>query len=95
MRRFFQKKWEALDPEDRKLIESIAADRNTKVMPMSNHTEDGINQVKTTACEMLLQFRVNRKLQGQKVNDIVNRIHVALPTPRDNKVFAITLYFVL
>lgn len=79
------KKWEDVPAEDRSLIESIANERNTKVIQMSNMTEEGINIVKSTGCEMLLQQRVEKKLKSKRVNDVINRIHVAKPAKRDNK----------
>lgn len=52
------KKIEDLDEEDRGLIESVRADKDTQIMPMSNVSEMGINTVKETACNMLLEHRV-------------------------------------
>jgi len=79
------KAFDALEPEDRALIDAIAADRNTQVIPMSNHTEDGVSKVKATACEMLLRFRCERSMQSAKIKSIANRINIATPTPRDGK----------
>ena len=55
------------------------------VIPMSTVSEEGIMNVKTEACEQLLAHRVEVKMKSKKVNDIVNRLHVATPTQRDNK----------
>jgi nucleolar GTP-binding protein len=41
--------------------------------------------LQTAACELLLQHRVELKYKGKKVETILNRLHVAEPTPRDNK----------
>merc|ERR1719167_384016 len=41
--------------------------------------------VKTEACDMLLQHRVEAKFRGKKVDGILNRLHVAEPTARDTK----------
>lgn len=79
------KKIEDLDEEDRGLIESVRADKDTQIMPMSNISEMGINTVKETACNMLLEHRVERKLRSKRINDVINRIHVAQPVKRDNK----------
>jgi len=38
------------------------------------------------ACERLLEMRVAAKLRGNKVDDMLNRLHVAVPAKRDNKV---------
>merc|ERR1712098_224462 len=54
-------------------------------MGMSTVTEDGVMDVKTKACEELLQDRVNHKYKTKKVDTIMNRLNVAIPEPRDNK----------
>ena len=38
------------------------------------------------ACEKLLAHRVDVKLKTHKVADIINRLHVAIPKARDDKV---------
>jgi len=40
------------------------------------------------ACERLLEMRVAAKLRGNKVDDFLNRVHVAVPAKRDDKVCA-------
>ena len=52
---------------------------------MSALSEEGVMNVKTEACEQLLAYRVEVKMKSKKVNDIVNRLHVATPIQRDNK----------
>lgn len=78
-------KIESLDEEDRKLIESVRQDKDTQIIPMSNISEEGIQHVKQTACDLLLQHRVERKLRGKRIGDVINRIHVAYPDKRDSK----------
>ena len=53
------------------------------MLPMSTVTEEGITAVKTQACDMLLAQRVEMKMKGKKLPDVLNRLHVAMPTPRD------------
>ncbi len=38
------------------------------------------------ACDRLLVQRVEAKMKGKKVTDVLNRLHVAVPNKRDNKV---------
>lgn len=38
------------------------------------------------ACDRLLTHRVHTKMKGNKVNDVLNRLHLAVPSKRDNKV---------
>jgi len=42
-------------------------------------------EVKTEACERLLGFRVDQKMRTKKVDNILNRLHVAMPVKRDEK----------
>lgn len=56
------------------------------VVPMSTVTEEGVMKVKTEACDRLLTSRVETKSRGRKVNDVLNRLHVAVPAQRDSKV---------
>eukprot|EP01118_Nematostelium_gracile_P018357 TRINITY_DN812_c0_g1_i2.p1 TRINITY_DN812_c0_g1~~TRINITY_DN812_c0_g1_i2.p1 ORF type:complete len:360 (-),score=141.09 TRINITY_DN812_c0_g1_i2:18-1097(-) len=74
---------ENLSPKDRTLIESL---RNSgEILPMSTMTEEGVMNVKSIACERLLEMRVETKLQGKKIVDNLNRLHMSVPVPRDEK----------
>ena len=55
------------------------------MIQMSNVTEEGVMQVKTDACERLLAHRVEVKMKSKKMGEIINRLHVATPKPRDDK----------
>ena len=55
------------------------------MIPMSTVTEEGVMQVKTDACERLLAHRVEVKMKSKKMGEIINRLHVAMPKPRDTK----------
>lgn len=55
------------------------------LLSMSTLTEEGVMDVKVQACEKLLQYRIDTKIKGKKVNDVMNRLHVAMPAKRDNK----------
>lgn len=54
-------------------------------MEMSTHLMEGVFNVKEKACEKLLQHRVEVKLKGKKIGENINRLHLAQPQPRDNK----------
>lgn len=59
---------------------------------MSNFTEEGIMEVKSTACKALLEKRVESKLRNsKKVSEVLNRLSVTLPKPRDGKARDITI----
>ena len=53
---------------------------------MSTVTEEGVMEVKNNACELLLQHRVEHKFKSKKLETVLNRLHVAEPVARDNKV---------
>jgi nucleolar GTP-binding protein len=53
---------------------------------MSNLNEEGVMAVRNEACERLLAHRVELKIKTSKVNDVLNRLHLAEPKKRDNKV---------
>jgi nucleolar GTP-binding protein len=79
------KSWEEVTQEDKNLIETVVKDRNVQLLFTSNATEAGLDVLKTTACDLLLQHRVERKLKGKRINDVINRIQVSYPVARDQK----------
>ncbi|KAL6861876.1 hypothetical protein ACP4OV_017576 [Aristida adscensionis] len=88
---------EGLSEEDMKLVMEMkaeamktiaqAGDPNEEgvLLTMSTLTDDGVMAVKNAACERLLEQRVDQKMKSKKMVDCLNRFHVALPKPRDNK----------
>lgn len=55
------------------------------LLPMSAVSEEGVMTVKTEACDQLLAQRVEVKMKSKKAKDVMNRLHVAIPTLRDQK----------
>jgi len=78
--------WEDMPTEDRALIESVAKEAGALILQSSTMTEEGVSQVKQAACDKLLQQRLETKMNGPKVNDILHRLHLAVPKPRDDRV---------
>jgi nucleolar GTP-binding protein len=78
------KKISELSEEKQAFFKQFEADGIT-VIEMSTVNEEGVIAVKTTACDLLLAQRVESKLKGRKVNDVLNRLHVAVPDKRDTK----------
>ncbi len=74
-----------LAPEKKALLDKFKDD-NIPVISMSTVTEDGVMEVKTEACDRLLAQRVDMKMKGKKVTEVLNRLRVAMPAQRDNKV---------
>ncbi|XP_072525217.1 GTP-binding protein 4 [Salminus brasiliensis] len=78
------KKISELSEENQKLFADILAE-GVPVIETSTLTEEGVMQVKTEACDKLLAHRVDTKMKGKKVHDVLNRLHLAVPNKRDNK----------
>jgi nucleolar GTP-binding protein len=77
--------YEKLSADARARIEEVALKAGAEVVPMSNVSEENISTLKTTACDKLLEARVDSKLSLGKVkDDVLSRITVAQPKPRDN-----------
>jgi nucleolar GTP-binding protein len=66
-----------LSEENRALILGLAEAAGVEVMEMSNVSEEGVMAVKNRACDLLLQARVDSRLTGKKVSDVLNRLTVA------------------
>ncbi|KAG8653076.1 nucleolar GTP-binding protein 1 [Manihot esculenta] len=90
---------EGISEEDKKLVMEMKAEAMKTVigqggeptndegvlLTMSTLTEEGVIAVKNAACERLLDQRVELKMKSKKINDCLNRFHVAMPKPRDQK----------
>ncbi|KAG1040840.1 hypothetical protein G6F46_010565 [Rhizopus delemar] len=79
-----QVKPEDLPEEQRKWIENIANEDNATVVTMSCYNEEGVMNVRNISCDKLLAARVEMKMKGNKINDVINKIHLAVPQQRDN-----------
>ncbi|GCC27071.1 GTP-binding protein 4 isoform X1 [Chiloscyllium punctatum] len=78
------KKMDELTEEQKKSFADLMAE-GIIVTETSTLTEEGIIKVKTEACDSLLAYRVDSKMKGKKVNDLLNRLHLAVPSKRDEK----------
>lgn len=81
---------DALDAEDKQLLQTLL-DSGVEIASSSCVTEEGVMAVRNGACERLLAMRVDLKLQGatlggrQRIDDVLNRLHLTVPQPRDTK----------
>ena len=75
---------EELRPEQKELIKKFLSD-DIPVLEMSTFTEEGVMAVKTEACERLMAHRIEVKIKSKKVDGVLNRLHVAMPAPRDEQ----------
>jgi len=79
---------EDLTPDNRALVQEIIDTEDVQCVQVSCHSEEGVMDLKNKACDALLAHRVDAKLKGNKINSIINRIHVAQPKARDDLVRA-------
>jgi nucleolar GTP-binding protein len=79
---------EDLTPDNRALVQEIIDTEDVQCIQVSCHSEEGVMDLKNKACDALLAHRVDMKLKGNKINSIINRIHVAQPKARDDLVRA-------
>ncbi|RKP08261.1 P-loop containing nucleoside triphosphate hydrolase protein, partial [Thamnocephalis sphaerospora] len=77
---------EDLSPEERALVEEIINEEGVEVAQLSCHTEEGVMDARNKACDKLLQSRVEIKMKGQKINDVLNKLHLTQPQARDDMV---------
>ena len=76
-----------LPEKDRKNIEDVAKEHQTYLIQMSNTTGNGVFDVKSKACDILLKYREVTN-HGAKTKDItgLDKIYIAQPTQiRDNR----------
>ena len=81
------RKYTDLPEKERKLIEEVAKEHQTYLIQMSNTTGNGVFDVKSKACDILLKYR-EVKNSGNKTKDItgLDKIYIAQPTQiRDNR----------
>ncbi|KAK8442067.1 Nucleolar GTP-binding protein 1 [Candidozyma auris] len=77
---------EDLPEEQQALLKSIADSPGVDIMNTSCYAEENVMQVRNQACEKLLTARIEQKLKGSaRVNNVLNKIHVARPQMRDEE----------
>jgi len=89
------RKLESLSAEERKLIDgmreamrgpaALQLGDDDSLPTMSTLSEVGVMDVKNRCCDLLLAHRVEQKLAGRRAGEVMNRLHVAMPVPRDSK----------
>lgn len=63
--------YESLNPETRKLIEAFVAENKLKVIHLSNFKPETIFQVKQSACDILLDFRMRNEDKNVSKNKML------------------------
>jgi nucleolar GTP-binding protein len=92
------RKLEDLSPADAALIQGMreatrggpsalrlgeGEDEEDDLPTMSTLNEEGVADVKRVCCDKLLAARVEQKLASRRAGEVLNRLHVAQPKPRD------------
>ncbi|KAL8591136.1 hypothetical protein ACOMHN_063760 [Nucella lapillus] len=71
-------------PQDKQaLVRDMSSDK-VPFFEMSTMSQEGIMSVKNEACQRLLAFRVEGKVHSKRVQDVANRLFVAMPKKRDD-----------
>lgn len=74
---------EDLDAANAALLQGVL-DTGVQMVTSSCFNDQGIMDVRAAACDKLLAARVESKLKGSKINDVLNRIHLSTPQARDD-----------
>ncbi|KAG8883749.1 Nucleolar GTP-binding protein 1 [Tulasnella sp. 331] len=75
-----------LSPENQALVNQITSAPDITICEISCHSDEGVMEARSKACDALLAHRVETKLKGTKLQSVINRIHVAVPKQRDQVV---------
>ncbi|CAH0492866.1 hypothetical protein KXD40_001023 [Peronospora effusa] len=86
-----QMRFDALSENHQKMINTAVEETKAKFFTMSNHSEENVMDVRNYACDELLSHRVNSKVKGNKMVDVLNRLSVAMPVARDDVAREITI----
>jgi len=75
------KPYAEVNQEEKTLIEGIAKENNTYLIQMSNISGEGVGDVKSSACDILIEFRfANKKKTERAIGDnVLDKIYVAHP----------------
>jgi len=66
------------------MIEEIISQEDIQLLQVSCFSEEGVMEVRNQACDALLAHRVEAKEATKRVENVANRIRVAMPVKRDN-----------
>ncbi|XP_076456170.1 GTP-binding protein 4-like [Babylonia areolata] len=74
---------EDLPQDKQELVKGLSSD-SVPFFQMSTVSQEGVMAVRNEACQRLLDFRVESKLNTKRVQDVANRLFVAMPKKRDD-----------
>ena len=70
---------DSLPQEKVDLVNSVLEDGAVEILSMSTLTGQNVMEVRNTACDRLLQQRVETKMKGKTLEEVIHRVHVAQP----------------
>jgi nucleolar GTP-binding protein len=73
---------EAIPEADKALLQALM-DEGVEFAQSSCVTDEGVMDMRNRAADKLLATRVELKMKGQKINDVLNRLHLSVPKARD------------
>jgi len=81
------RKVQDLDPEEKKLIEGMKSDdgQSVEFFTTSCATREGVDAVRSKACDQLLSMRVEQKVKQGKAENVRGRIHITTVTTPTNR----------
>jgi nucleolar GTP-binding protein len=65
------------------MLDAILAEDKVELLNLSCVSEEGVMDVRNAACDALLAHRVQSKEKTRRVENVANRVRVAVPVPRD------------
>jgi len=65
------------------MLDAILAEDNVELLSLSCVSEEGVMGVRNAACDALLAHRIQSKEKTRRVENVANRVRVAVPIPRD------------
>lgn len=74
---------EDLDPTRKAMLDAILKEDSVSLLSLSCVSEEGVMDVRNAACDALLAHRVQAKEKTKRVDNVANRVRVAVPVPRD------------
>lgn len=72
-----------LDPARKAMLDAVLADEGVTLLELSCVSEEGVMDVRNAACDALLAHRVESKEKTKRVENVANRVRVAVPVSRD------------
>lgn len=72
--------------EQKQITDLVDGVEGSKIVSISTLMDEGVTGLKETACELLMGHRADFKVRHKKYEDIQNRLYVAQPSKRDDKV---------